>query len=356
MLSEYFPNQTPYSNSATLFRVHRKHGEVFALCPVSGPVDWERLLPAQSRKARVYRWMAGLARRLGIQFPRETIEIAWSPDNPLLSLEKISRHPRLPGLILPGNPHGIAPRLVIICPDEKGRPSSAIKAGHLNPARELIQKERTFLASLRSTVFEQLAPRLLGELETSRVSAFATEFVEGPCPPSGSSNSLGRFLALMIDTRRLRPLLELAPWEKIFPRDLPSDRMFQKHGQKIVHPCIFHGDFAPWNIRITPDGTWKAIDWERGCLDGIPGWDWFHFILQPAILVKKWKAGRVIELGRQTIASPDFLTYLDEAVPDAGKNGFAEFLLRSYLLYNWHVLQPTERREVHQSLAEWALS
>jgi hypothetical protein len=359
VLSEYFPNPTTDPNSVIRLRVHRKHGAIFALSPVLSPTNWVRFLPAQSAAARVYRWVARLARRTGISFPRETIEIAFDPANPLLSLAKTFSQASIDALILPGNPQGVAPRLVILCADENGRPALAIKAGHSAAARNLIRQERAFLSKLRSKTTGHLAPQFLNEVETSSLSAFATEFVDGPCPSSESSISLRTFLSSCIDTSRTIPLAESPLWAQLTgqqsePSQLFSLSAFSRFSSTRIHPCIFHGDFAPWNIRETPDGTWKAIDWERGGLDGIPGWDWFHFVLQPAILVKKWKTERVIELGRQTIFSPNFLTYLDEAAPEASKNGFAEFLLRSYFLYNWHVLQPTERKEVHEALARWA--
>ena len=34
-----------------------------------------------------------------------------------------------------------------------------------------------------------------------------------------------------------------------------------------------------------PAGAWTVLDWERGELTGIPGWDWFHYVIQSGILV-----------------------------------------------------------------------
>jgi hypothetical protein len=363
VISNFFPDSQPEGPRA-LFRVHRKRGAVFGLTPVSGSTNWERLLPAQSVAARGYRWAARLASLVGLPFPRETVNIAFEPSNPLLALAKTP--PRLPldALILPGNPQGLAPRLVILCADEKGRPSLAIKAGHSAVARDLIRRERAILYGLQSATGARLAPRLLGEVETSSLSAFATEFVDGPSPSSfDSSISLRKFLTQEIDSTRTITIAESPLWAQLShpsrsassePSQLFSFSAFQHFSSTSIHPCIFHGDFAPWNIREAKDGTWTAIDWERGDFDGIPGWDWLHFVLQPAVLVKKWEAPRVLELGRQTISSPNFLVYLDAAVPGGPVPKFAEFLLRSYLLYNWLVLQPTERRDVHQALAEWA--
>ena len=50
-----------------------------------------------------------------------------------------------------------------------------------------------------------------------------------------------------------------------------------------VTSVIVHGDFAPWNLKIKPDGTLIAFDWEEGTLNGLPFYDLlhFHFIQQP---------------------------------------------------------------------------
>ncbi len=50
-----------------------------------------------------------------------------------------------------------------------------------------------------------------------------------------------------------------------------------------VARVIVHGDFAPWNLKIKPDGTLIAFDWEEGSLTGLPFYDLlhFHFIQQP---------------------------------------------------------------------------
>jgi len=47
-----------------------------------------------------------------------------------------------------------------------------------------------------------------------------------------------------------------------------------------VYPALTHGDFAPWNVKVSRR-QWTVLDWERGELAGRAGWDWFHFVMQP---------------------------------------------------------------------------
>lgn len=49
--------------------------------------------------------------------------------------------------------------------------------------------------------------------------------------------------------------------------------------------AIQHGDFAPWNLLRKPDGTLRAIDWERGKVEGFPHLDLLHYILQTSALI-----------------------------------------------------------------------
>jgi len=52
---------------------------------------------------------------------------------------------------------------------------------------------------------------------------------------------------------------------------------------------IEHGDLAPWNIISTPSGLY-AFDWEDGRLDGFPGFDIVHYVIQTGALMHKWTA------------------------------------------------------------------
>ena len=80
-----------------------------------------------------------------------------------------------------------------------------------------------------------------------------------------------------------------------------------------------HGDFAPWNIKVSrADGSWLALDWERGQLAGIPGWDWFHYAIQTGILVEKLPPERVAQRLEELFNAPVFWTYA-EAAGIAGK-------------------------------------
>src|SRR5262249_49195183 len=120
----------------------------------------------------------------------------------------------------------------------------------------------------------------------------------------------------------------------------------------LLHPTIQHGDFAPWNIKISPQGIWTVLDWERGELEGIPGWDWFHYIIQPAILVEHVSTSGLVQRIENHLTTDSFKHY----AADAGIHGLERLLLLAYLLYMVQVIQPSEglaeTRELLDALAK----
>jgi hypothetical protein len=106
-----------------------------------------------------------------------------------------------------------------------------------------------------------------------------------------------------------------------------------------VHPVIQHGDFAPWNIKVASrNGDWHVLDWERGQLEGVPGWDWFHYLIQVSILVQRREVNQTIQAINRLLDSQVFKEYAAKA----GINNLETELLLLYLLHTIEVVRPTE--------------
>ena len=117
-----------------------------------------------------------------------------------------------------------------------------------------------------------------------------------------------------------------------------------------VPACIFHGDFAPWNLRGA-GARWIAVDWERGEPRGVPGWDALHYVIQRAVLVERRSTRELIELVERVLRSREFADYLDAA----GLAGRGGGIVWSYLLYACDVLRPTEGLPALRALLDaWA--
>jgi len=113
-----------------------------------------------------------------------------------------------------------------------------------------------------------------------------------------------------------------------------------------MHPCVQHGDFVPWNIKVSSEGGWTVLDWERGELTGIPGWDWFHYVLQTGLLVKRMTTQTLVERAEALLASDNFRGYASRA----GISGVERELLLSYLFHLVEVIQPSEGRVQSRNL------
>jgi aminoglycoside phosphotransferase (APT) family kinase protein len=108
---------------------------------------------------------------------------------------------------------------------------------------------------------------------------------------------------------------------------------------------LYHGDFAPWNIKVSGD-KWTALDWERGELTGVPGWDWFHYVTQSGILVKKLSAGKLMTKLEQLMEAKIFRDYAERA----GIAGYEKNLAVAYLFYCAKELRPTEGADTGAAL------
>jgi aminoglycoside phosphotransferase (APT) family kinase protein len=114
------------------------------------------------------------------------------------------------------------------------------------------------------------------------------------------------------------------------------------------HPTLYHGDFAPWNVKAQADGTWRVLDWERGEFVGMPSWDWFHYHVQVGLLVQRWDTPTHAHSLCSLLADRGFLRYADAA----GVRSLLRDLLLAYLLYSMHILGPKESLPAKQALLD----
>jgi hypothetical protein len=85
-------------------------------------------------------------------------------------------------------------------------------------------------------------------------------------------------------------------------------------------------------------GVWTALDWERGELACVPGWDWFHFVMQPAVLVRRERTDALLARFENLLASPEFASYAQRAKIA----GHERALALAYLAHCTRVLKQTD--------------
>jgi hypothetical protein len=240
-------------------------------------------------------------------------------------------------------------RLALLLCDQTNRPTKVVKVGLNAEGRAATEREADVLAQLPAEVIGCI--RMSGRQATEKWSAFATPFFPGDSPENdvgmeivfhswlklGEATAIGEFDSW-------RELEKKVPVEQAEKLRALTDVL----GSKKIRSTLYHGDFTPWNLRAINAMNLQAYDWEVGYLRGIPGWDWFHFIVQTSILVKRHSPERVAAELEQVIQSPRFFKYAQAA----GIEKIIEPLLLAYLLHQDHVICPLQGRATTRQLFE----
>jgi hypothetical protein len=328
-----------------------RRGRPFLLLPRSycGVSAGMELYPAQRPLAKLVRQCLPLAIQLSLGRLLPTVQVETNFGNALwrfLSEAAGVAPERLPlPAMLWGNQPVDRQRFVILVLNAQAQPVAVVKCGLTAEARRIIEQEAAVLATLPTGLPGVLA--LQRKLVTPVLSAFATPYCPGHHPRNAEQMA-------EILTAWLRPggdiALEDLPTWRGFAATCSGNKLFQAlHqllAQQSVRPAIHHGDFAPWNIRVNGAGQWTAVDWERGELQGIPGWDWFHYVIQTAVLVERLANEALVTHIEATLDSASFKNYAATAKIGA----ICRPLLLAYLLHQNEIVKPGEGREVSLNL------
>jgi len=240
---------------------------------------------------------------------------------------------------LAGNPGGGGQRFVILLFDTGHKPVAVVKTGFGQRSRELIQHEATFLENVPGNVAG--VPKLRGKLHGSRWDALALEFIAGDSPRLEHDSALPALLSSWVSSTADIALDSLPAWQSL-NKAASGDERFSViaasvHG-RVVKKVIQHGDFAPWNIKVSATGKWTVLDWERGELAGIPGWDWYHYVIQRSILVERKPVAPMLQQIEEMLSSSLFQAYAQLS----GIGGIERTLLLAYLFNILQVIKPSE--------------
>ena len=330
---------------AVRMRILRKRGRPFLLLPTERKpaAACLELYPAQTLRGRMARGFVRVLLRAGLPAGTEPILLEVVTSDPFIAFlnsvcaEKSARLPTFG--ILAGNPATEGQRFLIMLFGQKPGPVATVKVGLSDVARTLIEKEKSFLAAAPSQT--RGLPKLRSEFVSNWLSAFALDFCEGHSPRDNEEAGIVPLLNSWLNPNETVCVAETAAW-KMLQRETSekpwSSAQDLELAMREVCPTIEHGDFVPWNIKISSGGEWKVLDWERGELSGIPGWDWFHYVIQPAILVKRATTPQLIECVEGLLATLSFKDYMLRA----RINGIERSLLLAYLLYMVSVIKPSE--------------
>jgi hypothetical protein len=297
------------------------------------------LYPAQRRFARLAKNTLRTALRVGLPLPRRTVRICLSDPFPQFLMGLADMTATFPPVgILAGNPGSPGRRFTFLVFDEEGSPVAVAKAGRGAVARKLIRHEADFLESNQKII--QGLPPFLARFDSGETTAVATAYVEGFSPPPQPPAEIVEILEHWVDRERQVPLMTIELWRSLAQASI-GDPLFEQlslaAADRRVHPVIWHGDFAPWNIKIQPDGDWIVMDCERSEREGIPGWNLLHYLIQAGVLIERLGTATLLRRIRRLLESRAFAHYAEQT----GIAGFEREIVLSYLLYVLRVLKPT---------------
>jgi hypothetical protein len=324
-------------------RLLKKHGRPLLLLPCHprAAVATLSLYPAQTTRARAARALLSGLLRFSAPYGTEPLSLAIPPDDAFVKFlaQLVGASPgELPPFgILAGNSASAGQRFLVLVFDAAQRPVFVVKAGLTQPARALIEQEQYFLKAAPPDTAG--LPKLRATFECPRLLALALDFFPGDSPRKRQERAIPSLLGSWLNAKRKISVSETACWQAL-ERSCPGDALLVTTGlrERIVQAAVQHGDFAPWNIKVSPGGDWRVLDWERGQVTGLPGWDWFHYVIQTALLVERQPAAALVERVENLLSSESFRSYATQS----GFRGSEREWVLAYLFHTVHVVKPSE--------------
>lgn len=332
-----WPEMFGVGSEARRFRIVTKRGTPLLLLPLQSNIAARtlELYPAQTLLARSFRTLLAFTLRAHLPTPATRVELPFSSNAPIPAfIRECAGGDRDFGILL-GNANAPGRRWILMIFDPDGQPWRIVKAGVSPRARNLIRAESSILGKLPTN--GGFFPKLHNQHE-SDVSAICMEYVPGQSPRS--PELISATLSPWLNSGERRTIGGFTQWQHVRKSDAPQQTISMIEEALRSTPLrttLAHGDFAPWNIR-EHNGKWTVLDWERGEEFGIPGWDWFHYIVQTEVLVRRRSPQDVLKAVMQTIALPDFQNYAAQAE----FTGKEMPLLAGYLHHAVYVNRQTE--------------
>lgn len=336
-------------------KVLSKRGKPLLLLPDQSRLATQalELYPAQTARGRLARlgarWLLKARLPLGVH----SVQVNLASRTPfvrwLAQLAQISQGQLPQFAMLAGNPNSPGQRLIILLFNSVDQPAVVVKAGLSEIARKLVGQEQQFLESVPRPA--PSIPTLRGQFNNPQLQALALDFLPGRSPIAHDEPSLPKVLTAWLHPQQQVAFADTRIWRELV-ETCASHPVFKTYAPKLqpqsCREAICHGDFAPWNVRVSPQGNWLVLDWERGEIHGLPAWDWFHYVIQKSILVQHHNAESVGAKVETLLASNEFKTYAQAGAVI----GHAQALVLLYLLHHAEVIRPSEGLPVTNDLIQ----
>ena len=287
-----------------------------------------QLYQPQKWKGRLFRFALKILVKLGLHRLLPKLELPIGDRGLFAGLDKLTSRGEM-GFLL-SNPESKF-RNVIGLYEIDGE-LCVVKAG-CGDAAKVVRREFGSMQEFESSVPGVPSCRAIFDIENGAV--YVAEWVQGDSP-HGTDDDRSVFLLLdrWLDLGTSMKISDLDCWQRL--RSTLNEESYAKirslEGLEALCP-VMHGDFTPWNIKMTCQGEVKVLDWEFADSSGLAGWDGLHYHVQRLSLVEEDAPNQIIQRCRQYLASDQMQEYLKRA----GLIGQEELILGSYLYYSGYV-------------------
>lgn len=210
--------------------------------------------------------------------------------------------------ILIGSPAHLIKRAIAVVPG--GSAPEVAKLAFGEEGRVVLEKEANILQQLKGS--NSGAPSLLGIESSDGVTIMRMPYDYGVTYTANTLQPVLQLLESWIKNLR-EPLKNFGEWS-IVETELRRYGYQQADVERIagliVSRALRHGDFTRWNLRVGSNLALHVHDWERGCLDGVAGFDLAYFLIQDALLVKRLPPAQIVTYVTLVLKSPESSEYL----------------------------------------------
>lgn len=216
----------------------------------------------------------------------------------------------LPGVLVGSSGH-LCERAVAVVQGADGW--QVVKLAFGGNSGEVLSPEAEMLRALADQAW---VPRLVSYREEAGVAELRMAWQDGKPWHGDDLRPLLELTKRWLNRGEPRALAEFPEWKWIRPvlEHQPgwAERL-ETLGAIRVRPAIRHGDLTRPNLRVGSDGALQAHDWERGTMQGLPGIDLVHFLVQDQLFRTRKTPAQAVAAVRATLQMPEVGEWLAAA-------------------------------------------
>lgn len=214
----------------------------------------------------------------------------------------------LPGVLVGSTGH-LCERAVVCLQSDHGWQICKVAFGE--NGHQILAHEANMLEALHEE-FPNI-PRLAGFTRNGDASLLRMPFQDGDSWGSSDLFPLIDLLNSWANRDQPKPLSSFPEWNAISPvlGALPE---WRRHLGTLagleLRPSVRHGDLTRPNLRAATGGRLLVHDWERGAMEGVPGLDAVHFLIQDRMFRKNTPPRQVVAETLSQLKTPPFSNLL----------------------------------------------